>query len=101
MIWSPQLRVEHYVDPSRMAAAYLLRLERQRARTRIRSSTRSRGPKLLGIPLSALAGLAVTHAIYAFWRLLPSPRQRLVWMVRCHRFRAKVQEYRAVHLATN
>ena len=49
-VWSPHLQVDHWVDPSRMTLRYLVRLERDRARTRIRATRPHRGPKLFGIP---------------------------------------------------
>ena len=94
-IWSPRLQVQHYVDTARLNASYLVRLERDRACTRIRSSLRSPGPRLFGIPLPVLAGYVVAHAVYGFWRLTPLRRPKLVWLAKSQRFTGKVQEYLA------
>lgn len=98
-VWSPHLQVDHWVDPSRMTLRYLVRLERDRARTRIRATRPHRGPKLFGIPGSVLGGLSVACAIYVFWCFTPAARQKLVWKVRYERYKAKACEYRAVRRA--
>ena len=95
VVWSPDLRVQHYVDPSRMTSAYLARSAQDRARSRIRASGEPPGPRLLGSPLPVLGGYVVAHVIYGLWRLTPVRRQQLVWLAKCHRFNGKVQEYRA------
>ena len=58
-VWSPQFRVQHYVDPARMSPAYLVRFERDRARSRIRASRRPSGPNIFGVPLPVIAGYVV------------------------------------------
>ena len=94
-VWSPDLVVDHRVDPSRMTLDYLVRLERDRARTRIRSAHTHPGPKLFGVPVSVLGGLSAAHAAYAFWSVTPMARQKLIWKVRCERYKAKAEEHRA------
>ena len=94
-VWSPQFRVQHYVDPARMSPAYLVRFERDRARSRIRASRRPSGPNIFGVPLPVLAGYVVAHTVCGFWRLLPVRRPKLVWMAKSQRFTGKVQEYLA------
>jgi len=92
-IWSPQLQVQHYVDVGRMNVRYLAKNERDRARTRVRSSKRASGLKLFSVPLPVLAGYVVAKTVYSFWSLTPFRRPKLAWMARSERFTGKVQEY--------
>ena len=95
-VWSPDLQVDHRVDPSRMTLDYLVRFERDRARTRIRAADPHSGPKLFGVPLSVLGGLSAAHAIHAFWSIVPATQQQLVWKVRCERYKAKAAEHQSM-----
>ena len=93
-IWSPDLKVDHFVDPSRMTLPYVIRLERDRARTRIRAAQPDKRPKIFGVPLSVLGGLLAAHAVYAFWCVTRTTRQRLHWKVRCERYKAEAHEHK-------
>jgi GT2 family glycosyltransferase len=50
VIWSPAMRVRHYIHPSRMTRGYLTRLYTGHGRTWIRESGSSIGPQLFGAP---------------------------------------------------
>jgi hypothetical protein len=50
VIWVPTMRVQHYVDPSRMTLRYLLKFASGKGRTLIRSKGIPTGTQCLGVP---------------------------------------------------
>jgi glycosyltransferase involved in cell wall biosynthesis len=50
VIWVPAMRVQHYVDPSRMTLSYLLKFTTGKGRTLIRSKGIPTGTRCLGVP---------------------------------------------------
>lgn len=51
VVWVPDMRVRHYVDPARMQLGYLIRLARDRGRSKIREKGIPRGPRIAGAPM--------------------------------------------------
>src|SRR5262245_52765154 len=49
-IWVPRMKVQHYVDVSRMTLTYLLAFSADRGRTRIRSKGIPEGTQCFGVP---------------------------------------------------
>ena len=91
IMWSPQLSVGHYVDPSRTTAAYLARHARDRASSRVLAFGVPAGRQLFGVPLHILLGLGVSRLAYESLRLTPFRRLRLRWMARAYRFDGKLR----------
>lgn len=50
LVWVPDMRVQHYVDPSRMTESYLTRFYRDTARGHVRRNGPPRGRRLAGVP---------------------------------------------------
>lgn len=50
VIWVPAMRVQHYVDPSRMTLRYLLKFASGKGRTLIRAKGIPEGTQCLGVP---------------------------------------------------
>jgi hypothetical protein len=68
VVWAPDMRVRHYVDPARMQVGYLIRLARDRGRSKIREKGIPAGPRVAGAPVrlwlrffGAAAAAALTY----------------------------------------
>ena len=68
VVWAPDMRVRHYVDPARMQLGYLIRLARDRGRSKIREKGIPPGLRIVGTPVHLLRRLlaASTAAALAY-----------------------------------
>jgi glycosyltransferase involved in cell wall biosynthesis len=77
VLWVPGLRVQHYVDPSRMTLKYLTKFSYDRGRSMTRQGPGYDGPRLMGAPRWMWRAIAQHYASYAALRFTPFRRQAL------------------------
>lgn len=58
VVWAPDMRLRHYVDPARMQLGYLIRLARDRGRSAVREKGVPRAAKIAGAPVRFWVRLA-------------------------------------------
>jgi hypothetical protein len=97
VMWSPAMRVRHYVDPSRMTLDYLLRYYEDRGRTLIRLSDVHQHVHLFGVPRWIVRLLVQEYARYCVLRFTPFRRQALSSLGEYRRLRGMAIESRARH----
>ena len=73
VIWCPQMRVKHYVDPSRMTLDYLVSFYEDRGETIVRYGGLSPAPSIFGTPLWLLRQTFEAYGRYRLGALL-APR---------------------------
>ena len=66
VIWVPEMRVRHYVDPARMELGYLIRLARDRGRSSIRHKGIPKGIRVAGAPARLWMQMARAGLLTAF-----------------------------------
>jgi glycosyltransferase involved in cell wall biosynthesis len=88
VLWIPDMRLRHYVDPARMELAYLIRLARDRGSSSVRERGVPKGRQVAGAP------------VWLWGRLVQSMAKAAGWYVAGRRIRAaghyaKAEHYRA------
>ena len=91
VLWCPDMTIRHFVDPSRMSLAYLLRFSFGRGRMLIRRDGVS-GPRIAGVPRWILTRLIRESATYALLALSPGRRRALRALRECSRLRGMMAE---------
>jgi len=97
VMWVPTMRVQHYVDPSRMTLGYLLKFASGKGRTLIRSKGIPTGTQCLGVPrwlvrkylqarVQSIGARVIGHRVRALAHLRQSAMLRGM-IVECRRLR--------------
>jgi glycosyltransferase involved in cell wall biosynthesis len=96
VLWSPAMRVKHYVDPSRMNLRYLIKYYEDRGRSFIRGQARTHDqPAILGAPRWIWRLMVQEYLRYALLRVTPFRARALCSLREYSRFRGMVRECRA------
>lgn len=96
VIWVPEMRLRHYVDPSRMQIGYLIRLARDRGRSSIREKGAPLGTSVAGVPLRLVMRL-IAAGLRAGLAYVKGQRVRAAGhYAKCESYRAKIVECRAL-----
>jgi glycosyltransferase involved in cell wall biosynthesis len=90
--WVPEMRVLHYVDPSRMTLAYLTAFAYDRGRTFARLYVDGAERRLFGAPRWAWRILIQAYAKYSLLRLTPYTGEALTGLREFHRARGIIAE---------
>jgi glycosyltransferase involved in cell wall biosynthesis len=99
VIWVPDMTVEHYVDPSRMRVRYLIRMTRDRGRSKVREKGIPPGRSIAGVPLqfcrqwASATGAALLSLACGNWILAAGH------FAKAEGYRAKISESRALRRA--
>jgi len=96
VIWSPHMRVRHYVDPSRMTRAYLRKYAIGLGENWIRNGGVPPGPQIFGAPRWLWKQCLGSYVRYGVTRMLPPGDDAFVRLRDHFRFRGAVRECRAI-----
>ncbi len=92
LVWLPQMRVRHYVEPKRMTLSYLIMYSYDRGRAFMRTS-RGRGePVILGVPRWAWRRMIEAYVKYVYSRITFNRRGALSNLREYHNMRGMVTE---------
>jgi hypothetical protein len=80
VLWIPDMRVRHYVDPSRMTLAYLRRYRALRGATRVRLDGLDPAPSVFGVPRWLVRKWATAYLSSVGHRLAGRRRESLEQM---------------------
>lgn len=95
VIWSPQMRLRHYVEPSRMTLAYLRRFYHDTARATVLAASEPPVPMLFGLPRWLVRQYAAaTLKSWAGW--LAGRRSRLAALREKWDLSGRISGYRAL-----
>jgi glycosyltransferase involved in cell wall biosynthesis len=64
VVWVPGMRLQHYVDPSRMTVDYLARHYQDFARGKVRTTGVPSGPRIAGVPRWVIRQLVLRRLAY-------------------------------------
>jgi glycosyltransferase involved in cell wall biosynthesis len=84
VIWLPRMRLQHYVDPARMNARYLLGMHEDFGRMFIRRNGVPPGPRFAGVPRWMFRQV-LEHQVRAWWQSLRRRRRQALEHWRQHR----------------